>query len=140
MKKTTVATAAILVALLVGAIPLAAHHAFSAEYDSSKYVTLKGKIVKFDWLNPHSWVHIEVTNPDGTKTVWRAETPPVNVLFRNGWTKQLTQAMVDKGEIVTISGPAAKDGTNHLWAPSLTREDGSTVLGLGGQPPDDLRK
>jgi hypothetical protein len=48
--------------------------------------------------------------------------------------------MVDKGEIVTISGPAAKDGSNHLWAPSLTREDGSTVLGLGGQPPDDLRQ
>jgi hypothetical protein len=140
MKKTAT-LAALCVALLISAVPLVAHHAFSAEYDAQKTVTVKGKMVKFEWINPHSWVHIEVVNPaNGSKTVWRAETPPINVLFRNGWTKQMAEAMVAKGEVVTISGPAAKDGSNHLWAPSLTREDGSTVLGLGGTPPTDLAR
>ena len=139
--KKTVTLAALSAALLISAVPLVAHHAFSAEYDSQKTVTVKGKMVKFEWVNPHSWVHIEVVNPtNGQKTIWKAETPPVNVLFRNGWTKQMAEGMVAKGEVVTISGPAAKDGSNHLWAPSLTREDGSTVLGLGGAPPTDLTR
>lgn len=139
MRKTSAMLVGMFAVLVIGAAPLVAHHAFSAEYDSQKTVTVKGKMVKFEWVNPHSWVHIEVVNPtNNTKTIWKAETPPINVLFRNGWTKQMAEAMVAKGEVVTISGPAAKDGSNHLWAPSLTREDGTTVLGLGGAPPTDL--
>ena len=123
------------VAMLLAAIPMFAHHSFSAEYDQSKTVTLTGKMIQFDWVNPHSWVHVEVTNPDGTKTIWKVETPPVNVLYRNGWTKPLVEEMVKKSEIVTISGPPAKDGSNHIFSTGLTRQDGVTVLGLSGAPP-----
>jgi hypothetical protein len=124
------------IGMLLAAIPLFAHHSFSAEYDQSKVVTLTGKMIDFEWVNPHSWVHLEVTNPDGTKTVWKGETPPVNVLYRNGWTKPLVEEMVKKGEVVTLRGPAAKDGSHHIFSQSLTRQDGVTVLGLSGEPPE----
>src|SRR5215468_3224651 len=128
--------AAVAALALLATVPLFAHHSFQAEYDQSKSLTLEGKMINFEWVNPHSWVHVEVTNPDGSKTVWRGETPPVNVLYRNGWTKPMTEEMVMKGEIVTLRGPAAKDGSNHIFSQGLTREDGVTILGLNGPPPE----
>ena len=125
------------VAALLAAIPVWAHHSFSAEYDSSKRLSLKGKMVAFEWVNPHSWIHVEVTNPDGSKTLWKGETPPVNVLYRNGWTKPRVEDMVKKGEIVTLEGQAAKDGSNHLFASAVRRADNTTVLGLSGPPPEN---
>jgi len=121
---------------MFAAVPLLAHHSFSAEYDSSKVLTLTGKIVNFEWVNPHSWIHVEVTNPDGSKAIWKGETPPVNVLYRNGWTKPMVEEMVTKGEVVTLRGVAAKDGSNHVFAQGVTRADGKTVLGLSGAPPE----
>src|SRR5262245_23717987 len=106
----TVAALALLVT-----VPLLAHHSFSSEYESSKRLTLQGKMVNFEWVNPHSWIHVEVTNPDGSKTIWKGETPPVNVLYRNGWTKPMVEEMVKKGEMVTLTGIAAKDGSNHVF-------------------------
>ena len=129
--------AAGVVVMLLAAIPLVAHHSFSAEYDSSKRLTLKGKLVAFEWVNPHSWIHVEVTMPDGKKVIWKGETPPVNALYRYGWTKPMVEEMVKKGEIVTLSGQAAKDGSNHLFASGVLRADGKTVLGLSGAPPED---
>src|SRR5262245_46680226 len=117
------------VALLLAAMPILAHHSFSSEYDSSKRLTLTGKMVNFEWVNPQSWIHVEVKNPDGSTTVWKGETPPVNVLYRNGWTKPMVEEMVKKGEIVTLTGQAAKDGSNHVFANGVTRADGKTVLG-----------
>ena len=125
------------VATLLAAMPILAHHSFSSEYDSSKRLSLTGKMVNFEWVNPHSWIHVEVTNPDGSKTIWKGETPPVNVLYRNGWTKPMVEEMVKKGEIVTLAGQAAKDGSNHLFASGVTRADGKTVLGLSGAPPEN---
>jgi len=121
---------------LLVTVPLLAHHSFSAEYDSSKVVTIMGKITGFEWVNPHSWIYLEVTNPDGTKTEWKGETPPVNVLYRNGWTKPMPEEMVKKGEVVTLRGPAAKDGSHHIFSQGLTRQDGVTILGLNGAPPE----
>jgi hypothetical protein len=123
-------------AALLLTVPLLAHHSFSSEYESSKVLTLTGKMVNFEWVNPHSWIHVEVTNPDGSKTVWKGETPPVNVLYRNGWTKPMVEEMVKKGEMVTLRGIAAKDGSNHVFAQGVTRADGKTVLGLSGAPPE----
>jgi hypothetical protein len=137
--RTKLALGVAVFALLVS-LPLSAHHSFSSEYDSSKVVTLSGKMVNFEWVNPHSWIHVEVTNPDGTKTIWKGETPPVNVLYRNGWTKPLVEDMVKKGEMVTLRGIAAKDGSNHVFAQGVTRSDGKTVLGLSGAPPDESAK
>ena len=121
---------------LLATVPLFAHHSFSSEYESAKVLTLTGKMVNFEWVNPHSWIHVEVTNPNGTKTIWKGETPPVNVLYRNGWTKPMVEEMVKKGETVTLRGIAAKDGSNHLFAQGVTRSDGKTVLGLSGAPPE----
>jgi hypothetical protein len=137
--RTKVAASVAAFALLAMTAPLIAHHSFSAEYESSKVLTLSGKMVNFEWVNPHSWIHVEVTNPDGTKTVWKGETPPVNVLYRNGWTKPMVEDMVKRGEMVTLRGIAAKDGSNHVFAQGVTRADGKTVLGLSGAPPDDAK-
>ena len=77
---------------LLATVPLFAHHSFSSEYDSSKVLMLTGKMVNFEWVNPHSWIHVEVTNADGSKTVWKGETPPVNVLTgtagRSHWSRK----------------------------------------------------
>ena len=137
--RTKLAAAVAAFALLV-TVPLFAHHSFSAEYDQAKTVTLSGKMVNFEWVNPHSWIHVEVQNPDGSKTIWKGETPPVNVLYRNGWTKPMVEEMVTKGETVTLRGIPAKDGSNHLFAQGVTRADGKTVLGLSGAPPENEAK
>src|SRR6187200_181728 len=118
------------IAALLAAIPVWAHHSFSSEYDSSKRLSLKGKMVGFEWVNPHSWIHVEVTNPDGSTTLWKGETPPVNVLYRNGWTKPMVEEMVTKGETVTMRGVPAKDGSNHVFSPSVPPGDGKAGPGL----------
>ena len=129
MRSKAILGIAVIAAFLV-AIPVWAHHSFSSEYDSSKTLVLEGKMVLFEWTNPHSWVHVEVTNPDGTKVIWRGETLPVNLLYRSGWTKPMVEAMVKKGEIVTLRGSAAKDGSNHVFAQGVTRKsDGAAILG-----------
>ena len=136
MRSKSIFAIAVIVAI-VAAIPVYAHHSFSSEYDNSKRLSLKGKMMAFEFVNPHSWIHVEVTNPDGSKTLWKGETPPANVLYRNGWTKPLVEEMVKKGEIVVLSGIAAKDGSNHVFAQDVKREDGKTVLGLSGAPPEN---
>jgi hypothetical protein len=136
MRSKAILGGAVIAALAV-ALPVLAHHSFSSEYDSAKRLALRGKMVGFEWVNPHSWIHVEVTNPDGSKTLWKGETPPVNVLYRNGWTKPMVEAMVKKGETVVLTGSAAKDGSNHVFAQNVTREDGKTVLGLSGPPPEE---
>jgi hypothetical protein len=114
--KAKLAAAAVMLSLLVTAVPaLLAHHAFSAEYDNQKPITLKGKFVQMDWVNPHSWVHMEVTYPDGKVVKWAGETPPPNVLYRSGWRKDYLKV----GDEIQITGFAAKDGTPHMWASSV---------------------
>jgi hypothetical protein len=126
MKKTTVAVIAVSVALMVSVAPLIAHHAFSAEFDQSKPLTMTGKFIKMDWVNPHSWVHFEVTASDGKKQIWEAETPPPNQLTRSGWSRNLLQP----GDVIRITGSAAKDGSTKMWS------GGVTVLEQGGKKLD----
>jgi hypothetical protein len=135
--KSKIVIAIACTAMLLAALPLLAHHSFASEYDSTKVLELKGKMINFEWLNPHSWIHVEVTNADGSKTVWKGETPPINVLYRNGWTKPMVEEMVKKGEMVTLTGQAARDGSKHVFASGVKRADGKTVLGLNGAPPED---
>jgi hypothetical protein len=103
------------VGLLIAAVPGFAHHSFTAEFDNSKPLTLKGKVTKMDFVNPHSWVHFDVTTPDGKVVNWGAETPPTNVLFRNGWKKDSLKI----GDEIQIQGFGAKDGSPNMWASTV---------------------
>jgi hypothetical protein len=117
-------TLSIAAALAVASLPVLAHHSFAAEYDSSKSVTIKGKFVKMDWVNPHSWIWVDVTGPDGKTVTWRAEALPPNGLYRQGWTKNSLKA----GEDITISGFLAKDGDNLMWSSSVVNGEGRRMF------------
>lgn len=106
--------------LAAASLPVLAHHSFAAEYDATKPVTIKGKLVKMDWVNPHSWVHLNVTTPDGKVEQWSAETPPPNGLYRSGWRKD----MLKEGEEISVQGFMAKDGSRTMWSQSVTFADG----------------
>jgi hypothetical protein len=121
--KTRFAVLAGCLALLAVAVPLSAHHSFAAEYDNSKPVSIKGKALKMDWVNPHSHLVFEVTTPDGKTEQWSAETPPPNGLYRAGWR----QSMIKGGEEITVNGFLSKDGTNLMWAQSVDFSDGRRI-------------
>ena len=116
-------------ALLLGALPILAHHSFTAEYDNSKPITIKGKLIKMDWVNPHSWVHVAVVTGEGKTEAWAAETPPPNGLYRSGWRKD----MIKEGDELTVNGFRAKDGTNTMWSSGVTFADGRRLT-LGTAP------
>lgn len=87
--------------------PLAAHHAFGGEFDANRPVLLRGPIVKVEWVNPHTWIHIEVKKPDGTKEVWMIEGGSPNSLLRRGVTKESLQI----GTELVVDGYQARDYT-----------------------------
>jgi hypothetical protein len=106
-----------------------AHHAFAAEFDANKPVNFKGKIKKMEWVNPHSWLHIEVQQPDGTLVNWAIEAGTPNVLFRRGFTKETLQP----GTEVVVDGYQAKDGSHRANGRDLTLPDGRQLfLGSSG--------
>jgi hypothetical protein len=127
--KLKLALSVTLAGLLLTALPVLAHHSFTAEYDNTKPITLKGKLIKMDWVNPHSWVRFAVTTPDGKTETWSAETPPPNGLYRSGWRKD----MLKEGDELTVQGFRAKDGTNTMWSQSVTFADGRRLT-LGSAP------
>jgi hypothetical protein len=116
LMKTRVSVAALCLALLAGAAPVIGHHAFQAEFDTQRPLNMRGEFVRMDWVNPHSWVHFEVTLPDGTKEVWEAETPPPNQLIRQGWRRN----DLTVGDVIQVAGSGAKNGSRRMWASSVT--------------------
>ena len=111
-------------AFLAAAVPAIAHHSFAAEFDAKKPVKLRGTVTKMEWINPHSWVHIEVKTPDGKVEQWMIEGGAPNALLRRGWTK----ASLPAGTKIKVQGFQAKDGSFRANGRDITFEDGSKLF------------
>ena len=120
------------VALYLAAVPVWAHHAFQAEYDDKKPVHLVGKVTQMEWINPHSWIHLDVTGPDGKVTSWMVECGSPNIMLRRGFTKR----SLEVGTVLDIQGYMAKSGENKANGSSVTFQDGRRLF-VGGSNPDD---
>jgi hypothetical protein len=100
-----------------------AHHSFAAEFDDKKPVKLEGTVVRFEFMNPHSWIYLDVKNPDGAVARWAVETGSTNALFRRGWRKDSLRA----GDRISIDAFRAKDGSNTANASSVKLPDGRQI-------------
>jgi len=132
--KTTTTAATILAGLFV-ASAASAHHAFDAEYDLRKPLTLVGKVTKVTLVNPHGWIYLDSKNAQGKVVNWALELPGVPTLLNQGGVdRNVFSGMIEGGEEVTVAAYGAKDGSPRAWAESLTRSDRRTVITLGGNP------
>jgi hypothetical protein len=125
----TITACAVLVLL---ALPVWAHHSFTAEFDQNKVVKLHGTVTKMEWVNPHAWIHVAVPNPDGTNTEWMIEGNTPNGLLRRGFTKH----SLEPGTEVYVEGYQAKSGDNKANGSSITFKDGKKLF-LGSSKDDE---
>src|SRR2546421_3571855 len=115
--------------LVLATAPVAAHHAFSSEFDANRPVQLTGVVTKMEWVNPHSWIHIDVKKPDGTVENWAIEAGTPNTLLRRG----LRKSDLPVGTEVKVMGYQSKDGGLRANGSNMTLADGRTLfLGSSG--------
>jgi hypothetical protein len=115
--------------LIIGVAPIKAHHAFSSEFDANRPVKLTGTVTKMEWVNPHSWIHIDVKKPDGTVENWAIEGGTPNTLLRRG----LRKSDLPAGTLIKVDGYQAKDRGLRANGNNLTLADGRQMfLGSSG--------
>jgi hypothetical protein len=118
------------VSLLLAATPVAAHHAFAAEFDVNQPVKVKGTLTKVEWVNPHAWIYVDVKGADGKVVNWHFELGPPNALFRLGWKKD----SIPTGIEVEITGYRAKSAEAVANGRSITLPDGRELFSGGSGP------
>jgi len=112
--------------MLAGVSTSQAHHSFAAQYDNTKPVNMTGALTKLEWTNPHVYIYIDVTDPATKKvTNWAFEMGPPHMLQRSGWKKNALKI----GEVLTVDGWLARDGSNSANARRVTRKDTGEVMG-----------
>jgi len=111
--------------LLLAAARVLAHHAFAAEYDAEKRVTVSGTVTRFEWTNPHVWLEVAGTGEDGKHTTWNFEMGSPNGMLHRGWRRM----ELKPGDQVTVEGYRAKDGRNVANARTVTMPDGRKLFG-----------
>jgi hypothetical protein len=119
-------------ALWMPVTPLFAHHSFAAEYDAAKPVELKGVITKWEWVNPHSHVYLDVADGNGKVIKWTVELLSPNTLTRAGWSRRTLK----EGDVITVKGSRAKDGSNIANASSVILANGKAVFDRSSVGPD----
>ena len=118
------------IGVLVAMRPTVAHHAFAAEFDADKPVKLTGSVTKLDWTNPHAWIYIDVKDTTGKVANWGFELASPNGLMRSGWTR----FSLKPGDVVTIEGSAAKNGSTNANAQVITMASTGQKLFSGANP------
>ena len=127
--------AALCIGLMLGATSAQAHHSFSGEFDADKPLKLRGLITKVEWINPHTWIHMDVKGATGQVTKWEIELGTPNTLFRRGVTK----SSLAVGTEILVDGFRARDGANRANGSKVTLTDGRQLL-LGGGSEDAPKK
>jgi hypothetical protein len=117
-------------AAMLASVPAWAHHAFAQEFDEKRPIKLQGTVTKWEVINPHSWIHLDVKGPDGKVTNWMIEGGSPNALFRQGFTKE----SLPPGSEIIVEGYQAKDGANRGVGANITFKDGKKLF-LGGSAP-----
>lgn len=129
------ATAMAIALAALAAVPVHAHHAFSAEFDVKQPVELKGAVTKLQWTNPHSWLYVDVKEPDGTVTAWAVEFGSPYALLRKG----LRKTDFPLGVEVTVTGYRARSGKAVANASSVRLPDGRDFYTAAEDSPDAVQ-
>jgi hypothetical protein len=144
MRIYVIALSTVLGVLMTTATPVSAHHAFAAEFDANRPIKLKGTVTKMEWINPHTWIHIDVKRPNGTVERWAIEGGPPNALFRRGFNRDSLPTGIE----IVVEGFQAKDGSRKGNGRDVTFADGRRLFlgssGTGapvdGRDPADRRR
>jgi hypothetical protein len=124
--KTTIALV-VAAGLLLAGRTVVAHHSFSAEFDAEKPIKMTGAVTKFEWTNPHAWIYIDAKDDSGNTASWGFELAAASGLMRSGWTR----FSIKPGDVVTIEGTRAKNGSNNANAQTVTLASSGRKLFAG---------